>query len=376
MNAAYMMNAALQNALQSQLERWQHFAPCPGTNVTIIVSDQGIWNGASGHSNVDTAEVMDRNANCYIYSITKTFTAIRILQLCEQDALSLNDPISRYLPELSHHPAINIRQLLNHTSGIPSYTDLQGYLPANLAQPSNAWSHDEVVKMTCTGELDFSPGEGWHYSNTGYMLLHRLIEAVSKRSFADNINEGIVEQIELKKTYVATGIDAGKLTPGYCPYLNDLEVMEDVTQIYHPGWCLTGLIVSTTEEIAQLYAALFNHRLINPESLKEMTRWLPCGNETHPFFNKSCYGLGLMIDPEWQYGGFYGHGGDGPGFNTWALHLPDFEGSEVTLVVFCNATMGSHPYKLTKNLLRTLANNYISTHHDNPRRKPSDIHRS
>jgi D-alanyl-D-alanine carboxypeptidase len=351
------MKSALQEALQSQLNRWQHFAPCPGTNVTIIDSGRRLWNGASGCRNVDTDEVMNPDSSCYVYSITKTFTAVRVLQLCEQNAVSLNDPIARYLPELSHLPAISICQLLNHTSGIPSYTDLPGYLPANRAQPSNPWSYDEVVKLTCQGKLDFSPGERWHYSNTGYMFLHRLIETVSNSSFADNIRESIVEPLGFQKTYVATDIDKGKLTPGYCPYLNDLEVMEDVMRIYHPAWCLTGLIVSTTEEIARLYAALFDNQLIKPESLKEMTRWVPCGNVSHPFFSRPGYGLGLMIDPEWQYGGFYGHGGDGPGFNTWALHLPDFEGREVTLVIFCNATMGAHPYKLTKSLLRTLRQN-------------------
>jgi D-alanyl-D-alanine carboxypeptidase len=133
-----------------------------------------------------------------------------------------------------------------------------------------------------------------------------------------------------------------------------MEVMEDVMRKYHPAWCLTGLIVSTTEEIATLYAALFGNRLMTAAALKEMTAWISCGGGPHPFFPKPGYGLGLMIDPEWRHGGFYGHGGDGPGFNTWAMHLPDFHGREVTLAVFCNATMAAHPYKLTKNILRAL----------------------
>jgi D-alanyl-D-alanine carboxypeptidase len=61
-----------------------------------------------------------------------------------------------------------------------------------------------------------------------------------------------------------------------------------------------------------------------------------------------------MIDPDWGHGGLFGHGGDGPGFNTWAMHLPDFHGRPVTLVAFCNTTMGGHPVNLVRDMLRVL----------------------
>lgn len=354
------MNATLQERLQKQLDRWQLFARCPGSTVTLLDSMLGSWNGASGYANVDTMEPMPIGAQCYIYSITKTFTAIRILQLVETGAVILTDPITRYLPELSLPPTITVRRLLNHTSGVPSYTNLPAYLPANLAAPSKPWSFDEVLQLTCQGELDFVPGEGWSYSNTGYMLLHRLIEIATKENYAAAIAHGIIQPLGLQQTYAATKVDTGQLVPGYCTYLNKQYVMEDVTPHYHPGWCLTGLIVSTTAEIAQLYQALFNGQLVNASSLKEMTTWVPSGDPPRPdqipppFFVKPSYGLGLMIDPGWGFGGLYGHGGDGPGFNTWAMYLPDFHGRPLTLVVFCNATMGGHPFRLTKNLLRTL----------------------
>ncbi|CAN5180205.1 serine hydrolase domain-containing protein [soil metagenome] len=348
------MDAALQHALQRQLNRWQFFAPCPGANVTIIDSLRGTWHGASGHADIDTLAAMTPNASSYIYSITKTFTAVRILQLSERGALALDDQVAAHLPELEKLPAISIRQLLNHTAGIPSYTDLLDYLPANRKSPSVPWTYDEILKLCCSGKMDFAPGEGWHYSNTGYMLLRRLIEKISNLSFADSIKLRIAAPLGLKKTYVATAVDAGTLTPGYCPYLNEEEVMQDVMRFYHPGWCLTGLIVSSTEEIARFYAALFERQLIGAASLEEMTAWVPTVGAPHPFFVKPGYGLGLMIDPGWKYGGFHGHGGDGPGFNTFAAHFPDFHGRAVTMVVFCNATIGSHPFKLVKSLLRVL----------------------
>ncbi|MBS0307841.1 MAG: beta-lactamase family protein [Proteobacteria bacterium] len=349
------MSPDLQQALQKQLSRWQFFAPCPGANASVIDAGAGRWDGASGYADIDSMQPMMPEACCYIYSITKTFTAVLVLQLAEQGAVSLDAPVIDYLPELSLPAAVTVRRLLNHTAGIPSYTDLPAYMPENRASPSVPWTYEQVLEYTCGGELLFPAGEGWRYSNTGYMLLHRLIEIVTGNSFAASIARHIVAPLGLKDTYVACGVDEGRLVPGYCPYLNDQQVMQDVMRIYHPGWCLTGLIVSTTKEIASFYQALFDGRLLNPASLQQMMSWTSCGNEPHPFFPRPGYGLGLMIDPAWGFGGLYGHGGDGPGFNTWAMHLPDFHGRPLTLVIFCNASMGAHPFQLSKNLLRVLA---------------------
>lgn len=354
------MEIALQGRLQTQLDSWQLFAPCPGVTVTVLDSALGSWSSGSGYANVDTMEPMVAGAQCYIYSITKTFTAIQVLQLVEAGTVALDDPITRYLSELAFPSTVTIRRLLNHTSGVPSYTDLPSYLPANLASPSIPWSFEEVQQLTCHSELDFVPGEGWHYSNTGYMLLHQLIEIVTQQRYADAIAQNIIQPLGLQNTYVATEVDTGRLVPGYCHYLNNLFAMEDVMLRYHPGWCLTGLIVSTTAEIAQLYQAFFSGQLVNTHSLIEMTTSVPAGSPPRPnqipppFWVKPSYGLGLMIDPEWPFGGWYGHGGDGPGFNTWAMYLPDFDGRQLALVVFCNATMSGHPFRLVKSLLRTL----------------------
>jgi D-alanyl-D-alanine carboxypeptidase len=130
--------------------------------------------------------------------------------------------------------------------------------------------------------------------------------------------------------------------------------MENVIPRYHPGWCLTGLVVSTTQETAKVYRSLFSGALLRERSLIEMRTCVPTGNDGGAFFKKSAYGLGLMVDPEWGFGGLFGHGGDGPGYNTWAMHLPDFHGRSVTLAVFCNTRLAPHPFYLVKDLLRVL----------------------
>lgn len=77
---------------------------------------------------------------------------------------------------------MTLRRLLNHTSGVPDYTSLKEYLPSVKENPSIPWTHDKVIELTCSGKLDFEPGEGFYYSNTGYMLLYEVIEAVTKKN--------------------------------------------------------------------------------------------------------------------------------------------------------------------------------------------------
>jgi D-alanyl-D-alanine carboxypeptidase len=350
------MDSTLEATLQRALDRWVLFGPSLGVDVTIDDALHGTWHGAGGYAEVETRSPMAVNAKCYIYSITKTFTAVRILQLAESGALSLDSPITTYLPGLPFPPGVTIRRLLNHTSGVPSYTDLPEYVPATRRSPSAPWSYDHVRELTCTGALDFDPGAGWHYSNTGYMLLAKLIETVTGRSYADEIRDGIVEPLALHETYVAQAVDDGKLTPGYARELNDEHRMEEVTRVYHPGWCLTGLIVSTTREVAQFYSKLLSGALLAPESLAQMKAHVSVGSRGGPgsFFKEPSYGLGLMVDPEFGHGGMYSHGGDGPGFNTFAMVLPDFHGRRVVLVVFCNTSIGAHPVNLFRDLLRVL----------------------
>lgn len=79
------------------------------------------------------------------------------------------------------------------------------------------------------------------------------------------------------------------------------------------------------------------------------------GKDNGPFYSgREGYGLGLMIDPGWEHGGLYGHGGDGPGYNTWAMHLPDFHGRRLSLAVFCNSSFAPHAFHLVNDLIRVL----------------------
>jgi D-alanyl-D-alanine carboxypeptidase len=348
-----ILDHKLSIALQAAMDRWQLFCPCLGANATLEHSRLGRWDGAAGYRDPDTRAPMAVDGRFYVYSITKTFTAICVVQLAERRALDLDAPLAAYLA-LAFPQGVTVRRLLNHTAGVPSYTDLRGYLPANRDSPGAPWPEERVLELTCSGKLDFEPGRSWHYSNTGYLLLRRLIESVTGRSFADNVRERIAVPLGFESTYVAKEIDDRALVPGFSRDLNDDDRMENVIPRYHPGWCYTGLVVSTTAETVKLYRSLFSGMLVGAASLAEMKSSVPCADEGGFFFKRPAYGLGLMVDEGWNYGGLYGHGGEGAGYNTWAMHLPDFHGGSLTLAVFCNTSFARYPYYLVKDLLRVL----------------------
>lgn len=343
-----------KKALQHALDRWQKVSPCLGCNVSLMDSQGNYWHGASGYTRLDMDNPLVPLRKCYIYSITKVFTAIRILQLVKQGNIALDEKVTMYLDDLGFSAGITIRQLLNHTSGIPNYTDFSEYDSAVKEQPGQPWKSTETLRRASELDPDFLPGEGWKYSNTGYILLSQLIETITNESYSQNIYEHIIKPLDLHNTRVASDIDKGELTPGYSRKLNNEEILEDITTFYHPGWCQTEVLISTTEDISQLFVALFNGDFIDRALLNEMCEFISIGYSVGTFYPNPGYGLGLMIDPDWGTAGLYGHGGEGPGFNTWVVYIPNINGRWLVITIFCNTSMIGQPVHLVSDLLRAL----------------------
>lgn len=157
------MDEHLQAALLARLRQSQRFMSCLGVNVAIIDGHHGTWTGAAGWREDDGEAPMPDGACFYIYSVTKTFIAARLLQL----GIDIDRPYSAYHAVAALPDTVTVRRLLNHTAGIPSYTDSPDYRPATRRSPGHPWTRASVLERCCSGKLDFAPGQGWHYSNTG-----------------------------------------------------------------------------------------------------------------------------------------------------------------------------------------------------------------
>ncbi|UFS68938.1 beta-lactamase family protein [Geomonas sp. RF6] len=254
------------------------------------------------------------------YSCTKTVIAALVLLLCESGRTALSAPLARWFPAVPEASDITLRHLLNHTSGLPDYGTLAAYHEAVQTSPSTPWSAAEFVERTLAQGMLFRPGEGWSYSNTGYLLLKRIAEMENNRSLRLLVQEKICRLLGLGHTFVAeTVADLQALQPAR----SDLVAMDkgvDIRTVYHPGWVAHGTMASTPAELAALFDGLFSGAIISPAMLAEMTVLTPVPTAP-PKYGNPCYGLGLMADTASPYGMILGHNGGGPGYEASVFHV-------------------------------------------------------
>lgn len=345
------MGFSLNQLLENKLQESFLFTPFLGINVSIIDERLGSWNSAYGLSDPKTRHSFALNSSCYIYSITKTFAAVTLLKLLEQNKLDLDASVQEYFHEFDIDKRITSRHLLNHTSGIVNYTELENYVPDVRNNPGSPWPEIEIVKLIESHDLDFAPGTSWHYSNTAYFVIKKLIELLSGLSFAQAIELYITKPLNLAATFVVQDISKDCLTPGFSRELHPNRSMERVDHKYHPGWCYTGLIISTSEDTVKFYHSLFSGEVLTQAQLAMLTEPVSIGSKEAGFGDPN-YGLGIMIDKASEFGGLmYAHGGQGPGYNPWVMHLPDFFGRAVSIAVFANTAYGIVPRFLLKDIV-------------------------
>jgi D-alanyl-D-alanine carboxypeptidase len=240
-----------------------------------------------------------------IYSVTKTFIAATALALCDEGRVDLDAPIARWLPELPFAADVTLRQLLQHTSGVPDYGAVPEYQSAVRASPGRPWSDAEFAAHTWKRGLAFAPGTGWLYSNPGYALATRVCERAGDMPFAGLLESLVLAPLGLRATVLA-------------------RVQADVGPI-HPGWVWHGVLVSTPADVATFYRRLLTGALLRAATLDEMTRAVPVPLQRPPWIRPG-YGLGLMIASHPGVGAVLGHNGAGPGFTASAFHAPDVRG--------------------------------------------------
>lgn len=268
------------------------------------------------------------------YSITKTFIAALVLRLCEEGRMRLEDPLDRWFPRIARAEQITVRRLLNHTAGIPDYGGLATYHESVCSVPSTPWSFERFAAETFDKGLWFEPGQGWAYSNPGYMLVKRIAEDVAGASFRDLVSGRIAGPLGLRRTFVPESVEhLAPLAPGMSRALSPDRTPRDVRGCYHPGWVSHGVVASTSSEIVRFLDGLFRAELLSRHSLGQMTELVAVpGVEPDRHRGRPSYGLGLMGDPESPWGLAVGHNGGGPGYSASASHAVDLGGASVCVM--------------------------------------------
>lgn len=278
---------ALAERLQALLGDAVADGSIPGAVLSVRLPDGATWTGTAGLADRDSGEPMTAATRVRIGSLSKMFTAVAVLQLAEEGAIGLDDPVADYLPGLiPGGEAIAVRQLLQHTSGLYDYLEDRLFVAEAYADPEGDWAPKDLVDYAVSRPPTFAPGEGWDYSNTNYVVLGMLVEAVTGNTLADELDARIFTPLGLAATASVPPDEVdGPQARGY----SRGDGQEVVSLSFAFG---TANIVTTADDLRRFGEALFGGELLAPDSLAQMRRFVG-GNGQYDMPALE-YGLGLM----------------------------------------------------------------------------------
>lgn len=284
-----------------------------GISVAVARGDELAYERAYGFAELEFAVNADPETMFRIGSVTKQFTAAAIVVLSARGKLSVDDPLTKFLPDYpTHGHEITLRHLLTHTSGIPSYTGLG---PSWELHRARELPDEELVALWKELPLEFEPGSKWRYSNSGYYLLGMVIAKVSGQSYPEFLREAFFDPLALTRTRHDSNAELLlNRAQGYA--FEDERFWNDgLLGLSQPG--AAGMLLSTAGDLVRWQRALVTGKVVAPEAYEEMTL---------PFLlndgGESNYGFGLTLDQQAGHRRIW-HGGGIDGFNSVLMFFPD-----------------------------------------------------
>jgi D-alanyl-D-alanine carboxypeptidase len=327
--------AAIRRIVAAAADPLLAAAGAPGGAVALSIDGHRLDIGL-GFADGQRTAPMPADATFSLYSITKACIAVAALKLAEAGALNLDAPLRAILPRPGYEGTPSIRQLVNHTGGIPDYGGLPAYHDAVRAAPDAPWSANEFLERTLPLGPLFPPGAGWEYSNVGFLLVRLALERATGQSLAALLDDVVVAPLGLRQTRLAVAPgDMRGLAPGFGDERDGGGAPLDVLRRYHPGWVSHGTAISTAAETLCVLDGLLDGRLLRPAPLAAMLDGVAVPGD-HPPFVRPAYGLGVMLDLGSPFGRVVGHAGGGPGHATAAFRFPDIAGRRLGIVVLAN----------------------------------------
>jgi len=339
----------IEEKLQDVLDKGIAKNDIHGVAATIIFPNGDIWNGVSGLSHDSVA--MDPNMLFAIGSVTKNFIATLTLKLVEEEILSLEDPLSKWLPTYPFiDKNITIRQLLNHTSGIYNYFDNQKIWDELMSDRTRYWTPEEVLEFI--EEPYFDPGDGFRYSNTNYLLAGMIINKATGSNLSTELNNRLFKPLGFSDYYL---IQEQTLPENQAHVYSDNwdGPIRDVTFLPRTshdsiGYGAGGLF-TTSENLARWSHSLFEGEILEDQSLNEMLNFI----QFTPVANMRAYGLGVQEFTLKASSGVraIGHGGGNIGTTTYMVYIPEHH---VSIVVMINAFPNHGADEITKGLIKVV----------------------
>jgi len=308
--------------LDKTIEDVRRQAGIPGVVVGVWLPGKGSYVRATGVADTATRRPMTTDGFVRIGSETKTFTVTALLKLVDDGRIRLDDPISRYVHGVPDGRRITLRQLAGMRSGLFPYTADPDFVHDLLSNPQRSFTPREVLAYGFKHKNTFAPGKEFEYSNTNLVLLGLVIEKVSGQRLADFIDARVLRPARLHHTLFPQGAEFPEPHPrGYTDQTLS-GATADATD-WNPSWAwAAGAMISDLHDLRRWADIVATGKLLSPQTQTQRLKTLPTG------FPGLSYGLGIF-----ETGGWIGHNGSIPGYETVTVYLPS---KKATLVIMIN----------------------------------------
>jgi CubicO group peptidase (beta-lactamase class C family) len=320
--APVQSQAPIGSAVDSIVREVLQSTGAPGASVAVVVQGRLTYAQAYGQAQLDPPIAARPEMRFSIGSISKQFTAAALLLLQQDGKLSLDDPVSRFIPDVTRAHQVTIRQLLSHTSGYQDYWP-QDYVPPFMLDSISATG---ILERWAKKPLDFEPGTRWQYSNTNYVMAGLIVEKASGMPFFEFLRLRILAPLGMQSV---VNIDLGRL-----PQSDPTGYMRYALGPVRPalkegkGWLFAaGELAMTAADLAKWDIAMINQSLLAPASYRAMQTEVLLANGT-----ATGYGLGLDVGMNGEHR-VVSHGGEVSGFTASNLVYPE---DRAAVIVFVN----------------------------------------
>lgn len=314
--------AAMARYADQLLDEQKIASDGPGVTVLVARGDQLLYQGARGMASIELGVPLQPDHLMRIGSVTKQFAAATLLKQIDEGKAALDDPLSRFLPDYPDGARITLRQLLNHTSGVKSYTGIPGYM---LNPIRRDLSTAELIKEFKDQPVDFQPGEQWAYNNSGYVLVGAVIEAISGKSWHQQLDDGLLKPAQITRVHFQAGDQLFKgMAQGYTLNSRREVAPAGILSMTQPH--AAGALIGNAEGLWRWNQALHGGKLISKASHDGMIT--PVGPA-----KASRYGFGIgagMLRGQ----PLLTHGGGIHGFVSTLNYLPQ---TQTTVVILRNS---------------------------------------
>jgi CubicO group peptidase (beta-lactamase class C family) len=343
MRASGQVSSTQVDAIFSSLKSDLKSSFAPGAAVLVVRDGHPVFRRGYGVTDLRTLRPIDANTNFRLASFTKQFTAAAIMLLARDGKLHYDDHLTDFFPEFpAYGKSISIRNLLNHTSGLPDYEDI-------LMKQYPGTPEEKVPQILDAGVLKlleqqtsakFAPGSKWEYSNSGYAVLAMIVEKVSGKSFGQFLQERIFTPLKMKNTLA---YEKGKNEVPHRAYghskndhSKDKDAWRETDQSPTSAVLGDGGIYSSLDDLEKWDHALRDHTLLSQAEMQPaLTPVQPTdGPAKIPEGRAVSYGFGWFLDPYQGHKRMW-HDGETIGFRTTIQRFPN---DKVTIIVLANRT--------------------------------------